>query len=193
LRRHIGPAPPNVSYPFADFARVSLADGLGLSLFHLVHRTAYAVFQPNLNTFTKWVPWTVAAAAVSSATSSLFELAIRSKPDRQKWTTKDSVAHVALSIVPSAGFRVGAGLAAMYLPPADRIGGPFIRSSGKLIAGNTLSLMALLPAAVAIGRTPPREAFKVLGIRLLQLPFRVAVENAIYRSVKSTLQPLALR
>jgi hypothetical protein len=170
-------------FDFSSFLGDSVMKGVRLTAFPITEKLAYAAFRPNLNTFAKWVPWTIGTTVVSSA---IIPAARSVFCKKRETTDSDGFWHkVPLEI----GFNVGHGFADMFLPRSAELGGKFIRTTAALMAGHFGSAVCGAPRFMIKDHVSVRQIATAL---LVMLPM-TAVENAVYLSSRSILKPLALR
>lgn len=149
------------------------------SSFELVDGLAYTTFKPNLNTFGKWIPFTLTTAATASVVNQATQLIVKKiKKEEQKPTD------FFFNVRHNTAFNFSKSAAEMLLPPW----GKYIRTTASLGIGNLGATLVDIPSFRKAG-----VPFSTIGMASLMIPPMCMVENAIYRSIKSTLRPLALK
>lgn len=174
---------------FKEGAVTAICEGLDLASFELVDGIAYSIIKPNLNSFGKWIPWTVSTAALSAAVNNAIKLPMVNSVIRNKGISYDGyVATTEGAMINAAGFNVGKGMAEMLLPPKEEIGGKYIRNSLTFYLGNVGSTAAIAPFAFHFGFKPTN-----LLIHLVTCIPTVLTQTGVLQMCKSVLKPLALK
>lgn len=134
-------SPPTVFRP--GFGEGVVMTGFQLSVFPLVDSLARAHFRPQIRTVPQWAWWTVRTSALSSFILKFLEVTV--KKGRKMRPIEDVVKRSPIPIASGIGFELGAGLAQIYLPPAQKMGGSFARNAAGLVIADGASTAALIP------------------------------------------------
>ena len=127
----------------AGFGENVLLTSFQLSLFPLVDGVARAHFRPQIKTVPQWMWWTVKTSAVTSAILKFLQVTV--KPKDYPMTVKKFAKSLPMPIATGVGFELGSGLAQMYLPKANQMGGSFARNAAALTIADGVSTACALP------------------------------------------------
>ncbi|OHT08508.1 hypothetical protein TRFO_22922 [Tritrichomonas foetus] len=168
------------------FLLESIGSGTEFAAFDFTNGVLDAIIQPNLDTFSKWVPWTISTAALSSIVSRAVQTPVKNYSENGEFSFKDFSKDLKEATPQLVGFNTMKEYADMALPPKEKLGGKYMRTTLCLAAGNAGSMAASLPAMY------PKYPVKVLLLGFLPTIPLCFVENAIFTSVKSFTKPFRL-
>lgn len=163
---------------FSKAASTIVQCGVEMSSFDFVDSLSYAILQPDLSCFRKWIPWTCCTAAVSTVLAKAIEVPLENLEKKGKFSYKGYLNEVEDNILSSIGFNVAGGIANMYLPPPSKIGGKFIRSSARLVAANLGAHAAGYPLFKCKYGLSAKNQLKAFLFSLPMIP----IQNALFRS-----------
>lgn len=169
-----------------SFLTESVCTGIEFASFDFTNGVCDSIFKPNLNTFTKWVPWTIGTSSLSAIISKSIQYPLMCSATNQKITSKGYKEEIKMAIPHSIGFNLTRLYADMVLPPKEKIGGKYIRSTLCITAGNFGSAMLSLPSLM------PYYPIKSIALGFLPIIPLCFIENAIFSSVKSLTKPIRL-
>lgn len=164
----------------------SICVGVEYSSFQLTNGLLDVAFQPNLNTFGKWIPWTITTSACSAVVSRSIQNCLQRISRQEKFSFENYKNQLKASIPQSIGFNVSRLYADMILPPKQKLGGKYMRSTFCLLAGNLGSAAITIPAHI---HQYPLKSMVFAFLPMVPLCF---VENALLTSVKQLVKPLRL-
>lgn len=147
------------------------------SIFTLIDGTAYTLFKPNLATFSRWVPFTVATATAAGFARHGVHV-VRGNLDHQSTTGA-----CAFTVCHSVGFNVGHGLAKMVLPPFDHF-----RGAACLALATAGACATTVPVLKSVGVPTSQIATNAL-LSMSAVP----LDRILYTSAKQLLRPLAMK
>lgn len=169
-----------------SFLSESVCTGIEFASFDFTNGICDSIFKPNLNTFSKWIPWTVFTSSLSAVVSKSIQLPLMNNANYGKLSYKGYEEEIKVAIPHSIGFNLTRLYADMVLPPKDKIGGKYVRSSLCITAGNFGSAVLSLPSLV------PQYPMKSIVLGFLPIVPLCFIENAIYSSVKRITKPIKL-
>lgn len=169
-----------------SFLTESVCTGIEFASFDFTNGICDSIFKPNLNTFTKWIPWTVFTSSLSAVVSKSIQNPLINNINYGKLSYKGYTEEIKMAVPHSIGFNLTRLYADMVLPPKEKIGGKYIRSSLCITAGNFGSAVLSLPSLI------PQYPMKSIVIGFLPIIPLCFIENAIYSSVKSLTKPIKL-
>lgn len=162
----------------AKAAAAVVHSGVEMAAFDFVDSVSYALLQPDLSSFQRWIPWTCCTAAVSTALAKAIKVPLENLERSGRCSYKNYVNEVEDNVLSSVGFNVLGGIADMYLPSPRKIGGKFVRSSVQLVAANAGAHAMSYPlfrCKYGVGAKSQLKAF------LFSLP-TIPLQNALFRS-----------
>lgn len=155
-----------------------------LASFKLVDGVAYSLTKPDLGTFRRWLPFTITTAAAAGALNHAVKKMIFSQNfTKSPETESQNVPSLSVDVAHSIGFNVTRSVAKMLLPRW----GKYPRTTAALGVANIGGALAVMPL---VGKGVSVTDF-AKGM-LWMVPV-VPIENAVFRSVKKVLKPLALK
>ena len=177
---------PPATFRASHFLAQAVSEATEFASFTFTNGICDAIFQPNLDTFAKWVPWTVTMSALSSVVARTVQTPIKNYRETNSFSYKGFKTDVQEAAFQVVGFHTARECTDMLLPPKEKCGGKYIRSTLCLIGGNAGSLSTSLPFLI------PHYPLKSIFSGFLTTIPLCFVENAIYSSVKSMTKPLML-
>ena len=155
-----------------------------LASFRLVDGVVYSLTKPDLGTFQKWLPFTVAtAAAAGTLNHAVKKLIFSEKFTKSSETEEQNIPSLSVDVAHSVGFNVTRSVAKMLLPRWSK----YPRTTAALgvaNVGGALAVMPLVGNAVSV---------KDFAKGMLWMVPVVPIENAVFMSVKKALKPLVLK
>lgn len=169
-----------------SFLTESVCTGIEFASFDFTNGICDSILKPNLNTFTKWIPWTIFTSSLSATVSKSIQVPLINNINNGKSSYNGYKEEIKTAIPHSIGFNLARLYADMVLPPKDKIGGKYVRSSLCITAGNFGSAVLSLPSLI------PHYPVKSIAAGFLPIIPLCFVENAIYSSVKRLTRPVRL-
>jgi len=135
------------------------------------------------------IPTFAAMSVVSSALSNLVQTPLKNKETNGKYSMKGYWEDTLFGSCSSIGFNTGKLYLGKLIPPSEKMGGAFIRSTAKILAGNLGSTLTTFPIMTVKNKIPVKNI--AIGY-LMTIPL-VITDNALYTSSAKIAHPLMIK
>ena len=128
-------------------------------------------------------------AVVSTCIGKVFEVPINNYINTGKFSFNGYLDEIEDNMLPQVGFNLMSGFSDMFLPPPNKIGGKYIRSSLSLVSANLGAHAFGYPVFHAKYGIQAKHQAKTF---LYSIP-SIFITNAIFRSCRHVVHSLAIQ
>jgi hypothetical protein len=127
--------------------------GVSRWAFHLTDRLAYSLFRPKLDTFAKWIPWTLTTTAVSVVVSDAFLVQLNKRVFTDRWSFEGWTISALRALIREAGVWRAQEAGRMLLPCPGKVGKKYVWTSLARLGGG--SALVSIECLVGVWKAAP--------------------------------------